>query len=194
MRNDAVMARALDNNWKHSAPRQITELGAGDGNFLLSVAQRILRRWSDVKITLLDRQANVSVETLGAFANLGWQAEAIVTDVFAWPQTAGDIVVANLFLHHFEDAQLTELLHLVSLRAKLFIAVEPRRASWPLLCSRLLGAIGCNDVTRHDAVVSVRAGFSGSELSWLWPDKNNWQLTEQSAGPFSHLFMARKTS
>ena len=194
MRNDVIMARALQNSWSGPAPRQITELGAGDGSFLLSVAQRIAPRWSDVKVTLLDRQKNISSETLGAFANLGWQAEAIVTNVFSWPPPAGDIVVANLFLHHFEGAQLAELLHLVSARAKSFIAVEPRRASWPLFCSRLLGAIGCNDVTRHDAVVSVRAGFSGSELSSLWPDKADWQLTEQSAGPFSHLFMARKTS
>jgi hypothetical protein len=63
-----------------------------------------------------------------------------------------------------------------------------------LLCSRLLGAVGCNDVTRHDAVVSVRAGFSGCELSSLWTDNDNWQLTEQSAGAFSHLFIARKIS
>ena len=74
----------------------------------------------------------------------------------------------------------------------LFVAVEPRRAVWPMFCSRLLWTIGCNSVTRHDAVVSVRAGFFGNELSMLWTDKKNWQLTEQSAGPFSHLFIARR--
>jgi hypothetical protein len=63
-----------------------------------------------------------------------------------------------------------------------------------LFCSRLLWAIGCNAVTRHDAVVSVRAGFSGGELSALWPDQQNWRLTEQRAGMFSHLFIARKIS
>jgi hypothetical protein len=99
-----------------------------------------------------------------------------------------------LFLHHFEDVRLAELLRLVSLRAKLFIALEPHRAPWPLFCSRLLWAIGCNAVTRHDAVVSVRAGFSGNELSALWPDKNHWRLTEQRAGAFSQLFIAQKKS
>jgi hypothetical protein len=74
----------------------------------------------------------------------------------------------------------------------MFVAIEPRRAAWPLFCSRLLWAIGCGKVTRHDAVISVRAGFSGNELSDLWPDKNNWELTEQPAGAFSHLFIARK--
>jgi len=38
----------------------------------------------------------------------------------------------------------------------------------------------------------VRAGFSGGEISTLWPDKQNWRLTEQRAGAFSHLFVAQK--
>jgi hypothetical protein len=52
--------------------------------------------------------------------------------------------------------------------------------------------IGCNSVTQHDAPISVRAGFSGDELSALWPDKQNWWLTEQRVGAFSHLFIARR--
>ena len=194
MRQHAMMANALQTALPHHPPRHITELGAGDGNFLLRVAQIISPRWPDVKVALPDLQKCVSAETLAAFAALGWPAETIVADVFDWLHTfdAGEVVIANLFLHHFEAARLTELLRLISQRAKLFIALEPRRAAWPLFCSRLLWAIGCNDVTRHDAVVSVRAGFSGTELSALWPDKQNWQLTEQPIGAFSHLFIAQK--
>jgi hypothetical protein len=200
MRNPDIMARALGDNWNESMPQQITEPGAGDGKFLLAVAQKIkvgqassLSNSPGVKATLLDRQQIVSAETLAAFAAFGWRLQTLVADVFSWPQAEeGGIVIANLFLHHFEDARLAKLLRLISQRARLFIALEPRRARWPLFCSRLLWAIGCNEVTRHDAVASVRAGFSGQELSSLWPDKTNWQLTEQSAGAFSHLFIARK--
>ena len=64
-----------------------------------------------------------------------------VADVFYWPQADNDIVIANLFLHHFEDARLAELLNKISRRTKLFIALEPRRARWPLFCSWLLWAI-----------------------------------------------------
>ena len=192
MRHPSLMAGALQNGLNGPAPGKIIELGAGDGNFLLTVAQIIATRWPDVNVTLLDLQKNVSAETLAALTGLGWRAEVLVADVFNWPPTEGDVAIANLFLHHFADARLAELLRLISKRAKLFIALEPRRAAWPLFCSRLLGAIGCNDVTRHDAVISVRAGFSGHELSTLWSDKANWHLTEQSAGAFSHLFIARK--
>jgi hypothetical protein len=212
MRHPALMADALRNNWNGLAPRQITELGAGDGDFLLRVAQRLgsfgVPAWAGpgrlnaelpteiVNVTLLDLQKNVSAETLAGFGKLGWRAETVMADVFDWPQNsnAGDVVIANLFLHHFGDARLAELLRLISQRAKLFIALEPRRAPWPLVCSRLLWAIGCNDVTRHDAVVSVRAGFSGGELSALWPEQQHWRLTERRAGIFSHLFIAQKMS
>ena len=194
MRNHSIMADALKNSLNGRTPKQITELGAGDGNFLLSVAQKISSRSPNINVTLLDLQKNVSIETLAAFSKLGWHAEAVVADVFDWPQTSGEIVIANLFLHHFENERLTELLRVISKRAKLFVAIEPRRASLPLFFSRLLWAIGCNGVTRHDAVVSVRAGFSGKELSALWPDKQNWELTERRAGLFSHLFVAQKIS
>ncbi|HUZ07649.1 MAG TPA: methyltransferase domain-containing protein [Candidatus Paceibacterota bacterium] len=196
MRNHVIMADALQSALNRHAPGQITELGAGDGNFLFRVAQRLSPAWPNVTATLIDLQKNVPEETLVAFAALGWRAEAVVADVFHWPQTtsANEVVIANLFLHHFETASLAKLLHLISQRADLFIALEPRRSSWSVFCSRLLWIIGCNDVTRHDAAISVRAGFSGQELSLLWPDKQNWRLTEHPAGAFSHLFIAQKIS
>ncbi len=192
MGNAEILAAALVKARSEFAFSQITELGAGDGNFLLSVAQKI--NLPDVKATLLDRQKNVTAETLAAFSKHGWRAEAVVADVFDWPESPAEIVVANLFLHHFENGRLAELLRIISRRAKLFVAIEPRRAPLPLFFSRLLWAIGCNEVTRHDATVSVRAGYAGGELSALWPDKKNWQLTERRAGLFSHLFVAQKIS
>jgi len=194
MRNHSIMADALKNNLNSDALKKITELGAGDGSFLLAVAKKLSSRWPNTSLTLLDLQKNISDETLAAFSKLSWRAEALVADAFDWPQSSEEVVVANLFLHHFENKRLAELLRIISERAKLFVAIEPRRAPLPLFFSRLLWAIGCNEVTRHDATVSVRAGFSGEELSSLWPDKQNWRLTERRTGLFSHLFIAQKIS
>jgi hypothetical protein len=194
MRSAAIMAESLE-KFSPAAPSwHLTEIGAGDGNFLLSVTKQMSLCRPGAKVTLLDCQPVVASETLADFAALGWPAAVVAEDVFNWPLTAEPpgIVVANLFLHHFEDARLADLLRLVAARAELFIALEPRRARWPLFCSRLLWLIGCNAVTRHDATVSVRAGFSGHEISSLWPDNKNWRLTENAAGMFSHLFIARK--
>jgi hypothetical protein len=194
MRHHVIMADALQSALDRRAPGQITELGAGDGNFLFRVAQKLSPVWPNVTVRLIDLQKNVPGETLIAFAALGWRAEAVVADVFHWPKSSAPdgAVLANLFLHHFEKASLTTLLQLISQRANLFIALEPSRTNWSVFCSRLLWVIGCNEVTQHDAAISVRAGFSGQELSSLWPDKQSWQLTEQRAGAFSHLFIAQK--
>ena len=218
MRNHSIMARELQNylngrcggrqtgallpgnEMSSSLPeaatpvRQIVDLGAGDGHFLARVAKDISSRWPGVNAILLDNQKIVNAHILLSFASFGWQAEAVTANVSDWlPATAGlDVAIANLFLHHFDDGRLAGLFRAIAGRARLFVALEPRRAPWPLFCSRWLWAIGCNSVTRHDAVASVRAGFSGAELTALWPDKKNWHLIERRAGPFSHLFVATK--
>jgi hypothetical protein len=193
MRNHIIMTCALKENLVTS-PTQIIELGAGDGRFLLRVAHKLCPGSRNVKVTLLDWQKNVSAETLAAFVECGWQAEAIVADVFDWTpiESESRVVVANLFLHHFEENKLAELFRKISQTTNLFIAVEPHRSALPSLVVPLLRLIGCNDVTRHDAVISIRAGFANQELSTLWPDKTKWQLNERRAGLFSHLFIARR--
>jgi len=195
MRHHAIMAAELLNRFPGRSPEQIVELGAGDGNYLLRVAQKTSAAWPDANAILLDRQNIVLPQTLAAFNALGWRAHAVTADVFDWLQSTRplEIVIANLFLHHFYDVSLAGLLRSIALRARLFIALEPRRSPLPWLGSRLLWAIGCNYVTQHDATLSVRAGFDGNELSRLWPPGNGWQLTERRAGSFSHLFIAQRT-
>lgn len=177
---------------------RIVELGAGDGTFLLSVAQRLAPRWPAMKAVLVDQQSLVGAETRAGFNALGWELETVKADVFDWLRSessgGNQVIVANLFLHHFSGQRLSGLLHHAAAKAKLFVACEPRRTLLPLTVSRLLGLIGCNSVTRHDAVISVRAGFNGSELSALWPESGTWQLSERPTGVFSHIFVAARQS
>ena len=191
MGNKAIMTRALKQAWSGPSPRHIVELGSGDGSFLLSVAEKIAPAWPEAEVLLLDLQKTIAAKTLTAFGGIGWQAESVTANVFDWPKPDSDVVVSNLFLHHFECARLSALLCQISENTKLFVALEPRRGRWPLFCSRLLWAIGCNEVTQHDAEISVRAGFTGTELTGLWPVKRGWTLTERPAGAFGHLFIAR---
>jgi SAM-dependent methyltransferase len=176
------------------SPSIIAELGAGDGTLLLRLARKWSTAWPRVKVFLVDRQPAVTDQTLDGFATLGWQAERVVADVKDWATITSpvDLVMANLFLHHLDDTQLSELLSRIATRTKVFAACEPRRSGVALTGSYLLGVIGCGPVTRYDAVVSVRAGFNGSELASLWPDKNLWHLHEGRAGLFTHTFLARR--
>lgn len=194
MLQTAIMSRLL---LSHStqAPKQIVELGAGDGTFMLAVARRLAKHWPDVTLTFVDRQNIVSPNTHDGFRKLGWQTESVTADIFAYFAKERDnagIVTANLFLHHFEDEPLRELLTGLAKRTSLFVACEPLRAARALWGSRMLFVIGCNDVSRHDAVVSVRAGFRGHELSALWPKEPGWSLQERATLPFTHCFVARR--
>jgi hypothetical protein len=189
-----IMARSLRNQFVDQPPRTIIDLGAGDGTFMLSVARRLAPRWTNIAVTLLDRQDIVSEATLAAFRGLQWKPETIAMDAIDFLERSTDAcaVTANLFLHHFERDQLQHLLAGIARIARAFIACEPRRAPLPLLASKMLWALGCNDVSRHDAAVSVRAGFAGRELTGRWPDSAGWDLYENSAWLFTHLFVARR--
>ncbi|MGX9146337.1 methyltransferase domain-containing protein [Mesorhizobium sp. 128a] len=179
-------------------PRRILEIGAGDGTFMLAVARRIARHWPHVELTLLDRVGLVTNELSTEFKRLGWSVEGITADVFDWAERAEggriDAITANLFLHHFDDAELVRLFSLLAPKASLTLATEPLRAMFALAAARLLPAIGANDVTRHDAAQSVRAGFRDRELSALWLAANGKPLKEGRVGPFSHVFVGASTN
>jgi SAM-dependent methyltransferase len=195
MGNASRMADAVLQYSAGRIPRSIVDLGSGDGQFMLQVARRLAPRWPDVSVVLLDQQNIVSPATRAGFAALGWKVEPTSADVFDFLAQVHpvDVVTANLFLHHFVDEQLRRLFEQIARATSLMVACEPRRSKLVVEASRLLWVVGCNDVSIHDAVVSARAGFSDRELSALWPRDPEWQLHEQTAGLFSHRFVARRS-
>jgi hypothetical protein len=198
MRNAACMASALRRYAAGRQPQTIVDLGCGDGWFMVQVARRLAPYWRNVTVILQDRQNIVSETTRESLAALQWRAEIVTADVFEFFADAGsqpiDAVTANLFLHHFTGEQLARLFAQIAQRAWLTVACEPRRAKFVVESSRMLWVVGCNDVTVHDAMTSARAGFTGNELSALWPQDDHWQLYEQPAALFSHCFAARRVT
>ena len=166
MGNARLIARHL------GEARRIADLGGGDGSLMRAVERKL---GHSLEVTNVDRVAGLEV-----------------FDFLAAPGKPLDAIVANLFLHHLTDQDLRRLFALAAARAPLIVACEPRRSRFALAGSHLMGLIGCNAVTRHDAVISVRAGFAGQELSAAWPPIDGWTLVERSAPPFSHLFVARR--
>lgn len=194
MRHGPILCAALSGNLK-TIPQRIAEIGAGDGSLMLELAAQMHTHWPGVRVILVDRQKVVTEATLKRFCQFNWQAEAVTADAFDWLATESnspDAILANLFLHHFRDDKLAELFRLAAKRTGLFLACETRR-DWPSFAvCRFLGLIGCNSVTKHDALVSMKAGFVGNELSALWPTDGGWQLMERRAIVFTHLFVAHR--
>ena len=190
-----------------SAPLRVLELGAGDGSLMLGVARSLQGQWPAVALTLLDRLPLLTATTVADYALTGWTATAEVDDALEWAARADaerfapqatppwDLVVANLFLHHFQSAELAVLLAAVARSSEHFVACEPRRAWLAWVGSHLVGALGANAVTREDAVLSVHAGFRDHELRAHWPASTpGWNLSETAAGLFSHCFVASRVA
>jgi hypothetical protein len=191
-----ILERALRRAGTERArpPLRILEIGCGDGLLMLDVARHRSAAIGAVQLTLLDRQPLVTAATIAAYGEAGWRAETCVTDVLAWADEPGsttrwDVVVANLFLHHFDGAALQRLLAGCARRADALVACEPRRSRFALAASHLIFFLGANAVTRRDGVLSVRAGFVDRELSEAWPGAADaWQLDEYDDGLFTHCF------
>lgn len=189
MRQQSIMAQQLRSL---PPPRRLADLGSGDGRCLLGVARRMAAHWPPVTALIVDRQDIVSARTRAHFAALGWTCVSVIGDVFeVLPLLDAQIITANLFLHHLDEAALRKLFTQVAQCARGFVACEPRRSQTALLASRMVIALACNEVTRHDAVASVRAGFAGRELSDLWSTAG-WRMREAPALPFTHCFSARR--
>jgi hypothetical protein len=138
-------------------PLRAVELGAGDGGF----GQRLERRWpGGCRIDALDLAPRP--ESWPA----GWSWEQV--DLLQFDRFGEyDAVVANLTLHHFADAELAALGE--RLRAwppRVLLVSEPLRRRRFQTLMRLLAPL-LHPVTRHDAHVSIAAGFRGNELPRL---------------------------
>jgi hypothetical protein len=194
MGNPARIACALNKRLPVSSAR-IADLGAGDGDFSLEVAQRLQSSGRRIDVTLVDRQ-NASADNLADFRKLGWKAESAVSDVFVWLDQGQrfDAIYANLFLHHFTAEQLAVMFEKIAQRTDYFVACEPRRYRFSTLIRWSMKIIGCSEVTQSDGVISVRAGFREGELSARWPKNPAWTIVERRGGVFGHFFEARKAA
>lgn len=141
----------------------VIELGAGDG----ALTRKLLKRG---KVTGLDLQPKPE----------GLPADWGKGDLFeTLPKTPGETVVANLILHHFKDEKLRELGGLLKNRKRL-VFVEPWRNRLALAEGRLLFPV-INEVTRHDMMVSIRAGFVRGELPALLDPEGRWHWKEETS-------------
>lgn len=186
----------LRQNYPSTPPATLADLGCGDAHLLSQVLPLAFPDGgSGGKLLLVDRQPSVPPETLDQFRRQNWDPLLLSSDVFAWAQSTAtssvDLILTNLFLHHFTNAQLMLLFPQLQRVTHYFAAAEPRRGLAGSIGFRLLPLLGCHSVTLHDARVSVEAGFTNTELSSLWSSSPPWQCSEQRAGLFTHFFSAK---
>ncbi|MBS0630413.1 MAG: hypothetical protein JSS11_00755 [Verrucomicrobia bacterium] len=105
------------------------------------------------------------------------------------------VVFGNLIFHQFTDDELAELGARLRSSARHIVACEPARWRKSQWLYRLLGPLfGANQVSLHDAHVSIGAGFIGEELPHLLgldPAEWTWQCATTSWGAY-HMVASRR--
>jgi hypothetical protein len=147
---------------RESAARGIVEWGSGSGDLLRKLARLGPARGVDL-----------APRPVGLADDIGWDQG----DVFE-QKGAGGVLVANLFLHHFDDSGLARLGG-VARNFERLVFVEPLRTRGSLALGRgMLPWV--SRVTKHDMIVSIRAGFVAGELAQrMGLDPAVWEVSER---------------
>jgi 2-polyprenyl-3-methyl-5-hydroxy-6-metoxy-1,4-benzoquinol methylase len=136
----------------------LLDVGAASGD----MADCVRADYPGARVTSLDYRLSHLRENSGP---------SVVGDAFALPfrDASFDFVFCSLFLHHFTNLQITELLAgfgRVARRGVLAIDLERNPiAYWFLPGTRWL--LGWDPVTVHDGKISVEAAFRAHELEGL---------------------------
>jgi SAM-dependent methyltransferase len=136
----------------------VLDVGAASGD----MGREIGRAFPDARVTAFDYR----LEHLAAAA-----APKVVGDAFRLPfgPASFDVVFCSLFLHHFPDAQVVELLAgFRGLARRAVCAIDLNRGPFSyhfIPATRWL--FGWHPITLHDAPASVAAGFKRWELETL---------------------------
>jgi hypothetical protein len=190
-----IMARALTSAFPDRSRGSIVELGQVMWTLLLRLAKRFAPDWKGSRVVLVDGQALLRPSAKVQLEALSCHIEPVQMNIFDWLQRPysepSDVTIANLFLHHFVEDDLRDLLRHAANQTGFFLARVPRRMHFLFCAARLLPLIGCNEVSRHDVGISIRTGFTENKLSALWPVDLGWRLTERRAGTFTHCWAAQ---
>ncbi len=172
---ERMLRRHGERGWR------VTELGAGDGALSLRLLHAGLCRAGDLHAVDLAPRPPQWPEAAG------WTRG----DVLANDLPEAEVVIANLFLHHFTGEQLRLLGGRLPPATRLIIAAEPARLWVHTVLGRLFCALAeLNHVQRHDMQASIRAGFRREELRHAMGLGTGWRVATQMHPLGGHRLLA----
>lgn len=167
MGNERWICRTV-RRFPEAASRGIVELGAGDG----VLAGKLAEMFPGAPVTACD----LAPRPAALHPRVRWRQGDLLA---GGPEAGGGVLVANLFMHHFEGESL-HILGRLCAGFEVLVFNEPDRALLPHALGFLLWPL-VNRVTRHDMHVSIRGGFAAGEwLPLLGPEPGQWRIRETS--------------
>lgn len=145
----------------------IADLGCGGGGMLRLISSWAAKRKINVSLHGIDANENVisfAIEQSKSFSNTNFISQDVLAPDFS--NHTYDIVLATLFLHHFNQEQLIEIFRKLSFIATYGIVVNDLHRHWLAyygfkLVSTLFSR---SKMVKYDGLVSVLRGFKRKEL------------------------------
>ncbi|MCC6659656.1 MAG: methyltransferase domain-containing protein [Phycisphaerales bacterium] len=154
--------------WPRGKPVTLLDIGTGSADIPLAARRWAMRRGFDLRVTGVDLHAATLEAARGRVGDEPGieliQADALrLMDLF----TPGsfDYVHAGMFLHHLSFIEVLTVLRIMDRLARAGLVwndLVRSRLSLALLRPALLGRA---HIIRHDALASVRAGFTRAEVT-----------------------------
>jgi 2-polyprenyl-3-methyl-5-hydroxy-6-metoxy-1,4-benzoquinol methylase len=149
-----------------SGHTRILEVGAGDSRLAAHLQAELARRNRNVEFVALDRR----LSHLQNGNRSSRELSRVVADVLHLPfaKESFDVVISNLFLHHFSEDETVELLRrLAGMASQAVLVNDLERHPLPYFFIRLGWPFARSRITRHDGAASVRQAFTKDELATL---------------------------
>ena len=167
MGNERWIARHIA-QFPAALAKGVVEIGAGEGTLL----RRLAKRHAGIALTACD----LAPRPEGLPERIAWDRR----DVFeSLAEVTGGVLAANLFLHHFEYDELEQFRRYME-RFEVICLNEPYRDERTIWDAQfILPFVG--RATKHDMMVSIRAGFVHGELpERLGLDPAKWRIREET--------------
>ncbi|MEJ2585436.1 MAG: methyltransferase domain-containing protein [Robiginitalea sp.] len=176
---------------KRKTPLHILDMGCGNGEFLRHLGRYCNRQDIPVSLTGWDRNPR-SLEW-GEQHDKSGEIRYECRDILSFPPLPkGEVViVCNLFLHHFTDAQILETLKTWrDMGCRAIVVNDLHRNPLAYYLFHVFGFIfRLSRMARHDGLVSILRGFTREDLNsfrqdlgakssfrWRWAFRYLWVL------------------
>lgn len=178
-------------------PVRIWDLGCGGGDMLRQLAKWGRRQQMAFELTGIDANADAIAyarELSKDFPEISY-VHAILPDDSLDTRSV-DIVLCTLFLHHFSEAAILDMLQRYSSKATTGLVINDlQRSALAYFLFGLITLFHRNKMTREDGLTSIKRGFRRFELEvwatklkrrtsqirWRWAFRYQWIIQPQQA-------------
>lgn len=165
-------------------PLRILDIGSGSCDIPLAVSQWARGRGIPLHITCLEPARSAVDLARGQLARAGEEAtvQLLQEDVFAHqPSEPYDCAVASMCFHHFSDEQIPTLLRRLRGFVRRSVLINDLRRSRLAALAARVPLIGAPAGVRHDALLSIRRGFTLGELTALLGQLDRVRVSVEAA-------------